>query len=567
MNSDKVNKLRNILKTHNIGGYIVPSTDEYMSEYTPEYAKRLEYITGFTGSNGVVVILSDEALFFTDGRYLEQSRQQLDPTIFKIFDQKNLLDFRWDDYIVNYAKIAFDPKLFTNSSLKNFSKLRLKSLNSNLIDEIWPNQPQRPNSKVYLHPDHLSGLNYKNKVKLCSQSLDKHSAIALVITATDSICWLLNIRAADVEFSPILLARMIVTKENIYLFTNISRVDDEIRQSRPEVTFLAEEHFTKIVKNIKGKILVDEDNASVFIMNLLKNQEIQKIVDPCKLPKACKNAIEIQCAIEAHISDGVALCEFLSSLKQNITEYELGIRLSSIRAQQKNYIMDSFPAICGFKENGAVIHYRASKETAKKIEANGMLLIDSGGQYQGATTDITRTICLGKPTEEQKKRYTQLLKGHIALSTIKFPLNTSGGNLDVLARQFLWQENEDYAHGTGHGVGSFLSVHEGPQSLNSRSNVVLKPGMILSNEPGYYKAGSYGIRIENLMYIKTGNKEGWLEFETLTLVPYAKELIDESLLEDNEKKYLHLYYKKIKNSIYQLLSNTAKQWLLENLVF
>ncbi|HJD56154.1 MAG TPA: M24 family metallopeptidase, partial [Rickettsia endosymbiont of Pyrocoelia pectoralis] len=307
------------------------------------------------------------------------------------------------------------------------------------------------------------------------------------------------------------------------------------------------------------------------------------------LLKACKNEVEIKHAIDFHVKDAVALCEFFGDLvqchprengdpekrnmdsrlrgndiedngKDIITEHTLGLKITEYRAKQEGYVSDSFPAICGFQENSAIIHYRADPKTAKKIEGQGILLIDSGGQYKGATTDITRTIAIGIPTDEQKKRYTQVLKGHIALAKAKFPKNIiAGANLDILARQYLWQEMLDYPHGTGHGVGSFLSVHEGPHSINLRNKVILQPGMILSNEPGFYIPGEYGIRIENLMYVKENN--GWLEFETLSLVPYAKGLIDIKLLNIDEINYIKAYYQKIKDKIYNLLSGQAQNWL------
>ena len=559
MIKERIDSLKNLFIKYGVDGYIIPSNDKYMSEYVPLYAKRLEYITGFTGSNGIVIIYKDTALFFTDGRYLEQANKELDPEFFNIFDLK--------DYIDKEAKIGYDPELFTYSTISNL-KFNLQKINSNLVDKIWHNQPPEPNSKVYLHDTKFAGISHSQKIKKCRELLkyyNKHN-YALIILDSSSICWLLNLRANDVTYTPLMFAKVIITPIRLYLFIDPLRVNSEIVKVRSKITILPEAEFENILKNYDN-ILVDESALSVYIMDLIANKKVQKIVDPCLMLKACKNKVEIKHAIDFHIKDAVALCEFLADLEYSyhycsdvITEYSLGIKLTRYRAQQEGYVSDSFPAICGFRENSAIIHYRADPKIAKEITGHdGILLIDSGAQYQGATTDITRTFVIGTATYEQKKRYTQVLKGHIALSIVKFPKNTvTGGNLDILARQYLWQETQDYPHSTGHGVGSFLSVHEGPQSINLHNKIVLQPGMILSNEPGFYVSGEYGIRIENLMYVK--EKGGWLEFEALSLVPYSKGLIDIKLLNSNEINYIKKYYNKIKSKIYNLLSPQAQNW-------
>lgn len=568
---ERIAKLKSLLKHNKINGYIVPSNDEYMSEYTPDYAKRLEYITGFTGTNGIALIFEDCNLFFTDGRYLQRSRQELDIDIFKIFDLQDLGGFNWQSFEVgNNSVVGYDPKLLTSKKLEIFSKLRLQPLTGNLIDQVWHNQPSKPESNVYLYTVEFAGASYEDKINMCRAVLIKDNAQAIIITAADSICWLLNLRANDIQHTPLMLSLAILTKDHVYLFTNIDRIDQGIKDNRAAVTILPEDQLTQYLLNIEGKILVDENFASIFIMDLLANKEIQKINDPCQLLKACKNTIEIQHTINSHIKDAVAVCEFLAQVEdtiwlENKTEHDLSIELTRLRAKQDGYIMDSFPAICGFKENSAIIHYCAQKSKAKSLTGNGILLIDSGGQYMGATTDITRTISIGVPTNEQRKRYTQVLKGHIALSSIKFPMNITGSNLDVLARQFLWKDYNDYGHGTGHGVGSFLGVHEGPQNINLRNNIILQPGMVVSNEPGYYLPGKFGIRIENLMYVKKTDHPDYLEFETLSLVPYARDLIDYEMLTFEEVSYIKKYYKNIYAQIYHLLSKNAKGWLVKQL--
>ncbi len=484
---------------------------------------------------------------------------------------KYLGEFNWQSFISkDNSVLAYDPKLLTSKKLEIFSALRLQPLAGNLIDQIWENQPSRPESEVYLYPIELAGVSHEAKINNCRSNLNKHNAQAIIITATDSICWLLNLRASDLQYTPLILCVAIITQEHVYLFINNNRINQEIKNNRKGLIILPEDEIAKCLSNIAGKILIDENSASVFVINLLANKEVQKITDPCQLLKACKNTTEIQHAIKAHLKDAVVVCEFLAQVEDsswllNKTEYDLGIELTKLRAKQEGYIMDSFPNICSFQENSALIHYRAQKSKAKTISGNGILLIDSGGQYMGATTDITRTVSIGAPTNEQRKRYTQVLKGHIALSSIIFPTNITGSNLDVLARQFLWKDYNDYVHGTGHGVGSFLGVHEGPQNINLRSNIILQPGMIISNEPGYYLPGRFGIRIENLIYIRKAEHPEYLRFETLSLVPYSRELINYEMLTSEEINYIKEYYENIYTQIYHQLSDTAKTWLLKQM--
>ncbi|EEC02084.1 xaa-pro aminopeptidase, putative [Ixodes scapularis] len=552
MTKIRINLLRNLFTEYDIDGYIIPSNDKYMSEYVPSYAKRLEYITGFTGSNGIAIIYKDTALFFTDGRYLEQASKELDLELFKIFDLKDISKFGKD------AKIGYDSELFTYSAISNL-KFNFQKINGNLVDKIWQNQLLEPNSKVYLHDIKDAKIGYDSELFTYS-AISNLKQSALVILDSSSICWLLNLRASDVSYTPLMFAKVILTSTQLYLFINPTRIDAEIINARPEITILPEEEFENVLRDSEN-IFIDDTIASVHIMDLVADKKVQKITDPCLMLKACKNDVEIEHAIDFHIKDAVALCEFFADLDRSIRYCEEALLLTEYRAKQEGYVSDSFPAICGFQENSAIIHYRADQKTAKKIIGQGILLIDSGGQYQGATTDITRTIVIGTPNDEQKKRYTQVLKGHIALAKTKFPKNiVTGANLDILARQYLWQEMLDYPHGTGHGVGSFLSVHEGPQSINLRNKTILKAGMILSNEPGFYIPGKYGIRIENLMYVKENN--GWLEFETLSLVPYASKLIDMKLLNIDEINYIKEYYNKIRAKIYyDLLSPQARNWL------
>ena len=564
---DKLTQLRRKFTEYKINGYIISTKDEYLSEYPPSSAKRLEYLTGFSGSNGLAIILENTVLFFTDGRYLNQVKHELDSDLFQIFDQKLLIKFPWKEYVPQDVIIGYDPRIFTNNSLLYFEKLSLKIIETNLIDKIWIEKPAKPNSPIYNYHIDFSGESREDKIAKCRYFLDENDAEALIITHPESLCWLFNIRASDIEFSPLLLAHGLINKKNAYLFTDPNRLDSKLS----DINVLPQESLMKMIKEQQGKILFDDNLCSKYISDIIKQKQYQIILDPCILWKSCKNSVEIDNLIAGHVEDARALVEFLSFLAYEdlsiYSEYDLGLKLTEFRTKGHNYISDSFPSIIGFKENGAIIHYRAMKNSAKKIIGEGLLLIDSGGQYLGATTDVTRVVSIGQPTNNHKNYYTKILKGHLALAMVKFPKGAvSGANLDILARQFLWQEGKDYPHGTGHGVGSFLSVHEGPQNISLNSyNTKFASGMIVSNEPGFYVDGEFGIRIENMMYVKDSDYSNYLEFAMLTLVPYEKTLIDWQLITQDELKYLSQYYKLIENKILPRLSEKAKKWLQNQL--
>jgi len=559
----KLHQVRLLFPKNQINGYIISTKDEYLSEYPPAYAKRLEYLTGFSGSNGLAVILENTVLFFTDGRYLTQCSKELDRDSFQIFDQKQLIDFPWENYTSPGDIIGYDPAIFTCNALLPLKKLNLKAVQGNLIDKIWEDRPSKPNSTIYNYDVSFAGEERTEKIAKCRNFLDTHGGEALVITNPEILCWLFNIRAADIEFSPLLLANGYITKENSYLFTDSTRIQGDLKG----ITIVPETAFIQIIQQQQGKILFDDNLCSKYISDIIKQKEHQNVVNPCLLWKSCKNSVEIDKMIEAHIQDGVAAVEFLSFLASNdlskYSEYDLGLKLKDFRSKGYNYVTDSFPAIIGFKENGAIIHYRASQKSAKKMVGDGLLLIDSGGQYLGATTDITRVAVIGKPEQKYREYYTKILKGHLNLAMIKFPKESvTGANLDILARQFLWQDGDDYPHSTGHGVGSFLSVHEGPQNISLTSyGTKLAAGMVISNEPGFYQPGEFGIRIENMMYVKETTNSDFLEFGMLTLVPYEKNLIDKDLLSKDELNYLTCYYKLIEKKIMPHLSDEGKKWL------
>lgn len=566
MIEQRLKNLRGLLFKQNFAGYLISTTDKYLSEYAPEHAKRLEYITGFSGSNGLAVILQNKVLFFTDGRYLNQCSLELDSELFSVFDLQQLSNFDWTSYIPIDEIVAYDPQLFTERFLQSFAKIKLEPLEENLIDTTWEEQPAKPSSKIYDYPVKYAGEDRSAKIEKCRQFLKGENAENLLITDSSSVCWLLNLRAHDIEFSPLLLANVIVTMQQIYLFTDeVQKREIDVKKDGLEI--LDQADFARVISDLKGLSIFDVSQCSKYVSDLITKKPHKNLKNPCMLWKACKNTAEIKYMQEGHVQDAVAVSEMLSFIARSdlsdFSEYDLGIKLTEFRKKGESYVFDSFPTICGFKENGAVIHYRAEKNSAKKITGEGLLLIDSGGQYWGATTDITRTISIGKPKAEHKSFYTKVLKGHIALSDAIFPSGkVSGAHLDALARQYLWAEGKDYAHGTGHGVGSFLSVHEGPQSISLAGfGTYLQKNMVISNEPGYYEDGAFGIRIENMIYV-TESAPGFLCLKNLTLVPYARELIDRDMLNDSELTYLKNYYKEIREKVAPLLSDSAKKWLL-----
>lgn len=569
----KIEQLRAQFQKYQLNGYLVSTMDEYLSEYAPASAKRLEYISGFSGSNGWLIIREQgKNLFFTDGRYLAQAEIQLGGECL-IFDQKLLTNFNWQEFFLAETVIGFDPKLFSEAALKLFKNLTLKPLKENLIDIIWENRPEPSKAKIYNYDIQFCGETYESKITRCREFIKQHEACSLLVTKPEAVCWLLNIRSHDQEFAPLLLAHALVTLDEVYLLADINRVEQSILD-RNDITIAPEASLEKLLKEQEGKILFDSTLCNKYISDFLKQlMNAETVANPCLLWKACKNEIEINQMIQAHIEDGVAVCEFLALLAQgamaNYSEYELGIKLTELRSSRKGYIMDSFPSIIGFQENSAIIHYRAAVDTAKKIAGEGVILVDSGGQYHGATTDITRTLVMGKPSDEHIACYTRVLKGHLNLAMAKFPVNSvSGANLDVLARQFLWQSGQDYPHGTGHGVGSFLNVHESPPniSLNSHQHKFAN-GMVVSNEPGFYQNGKFGIRIENMVYVKFSEFPDFLEFANLTMVPYTKDLIDWNLITPQELAFIKSYYREIKDKIMPLLSENGKKWLSYELSF
>lgn len=548
---DRLVKLQEWLKKAGLDYYVIPSNDEFHGEYVPKFNARLEYITGFGGSNGIAVISKDDDHhFFTDGRYLLQAKRDLD----KKFTIKDIESESFINWLANLlsnsnAKVALDPKLHTAAQIKKLQEKNVSEnlhlIEENVVDEIWHDRPEKPYTYISVHDHEYAGKSVKEKVSEVLELLEKTSASAAIITDPHAVCWLLNIRGEDLEFTPIAFSYAIVYKDGgvkaffasfptqtmFYYF-----LDNDV-----DIFYL--HTFKRESADIEGKVLLSK-NTSHWVASLFPEYLIDH-EGALELHRAIKNEREIEGAIQAHIKDGAALQSFFKWLPDNIaglTELDISKKLLEFRMKQKGFVSPSFDSIVGFKEHGAIIHYKPTVMTNKKIEGSGILLIDSGGQYYEGTTDVTRTIAIGEPTKEQMHDFTLVLKGHIRLASHVFKPGTTGSDLDKLARQDLQEEGKDYAHGTGHGVGSFLSVHEGPHGINKYNKVPLVPGMILSIEPGFYKEGEYGIRIENLVYVaEAEDQHGYLKFNMLTRVPIDERLVDFTMLNGDEKKWLQKY--------------------------
>jgi len=534
-----MNYIRNQLNSLEVDGYIVPNNDEYCNEYLPDSAKRLEYITNFTGSAGTLLITKNELHFFTDGRYTTQSQQQLtdDCTI------HNIADTKLADYIKNKT-IAVDPWLHSCAQIQELKEICTIKFTDNLVDKIWGDKrPAPPASKAYIYDIKYAGKSATDKINELDFNTDY-----LFLNTADSINWLLNIRGSDIIYTPFCLCFLVVdNSKHCHLFINKNKLDTPTKNYLKQFCTLynEDELLDFITQHKTDKWQLDKSTTPVAIADKLKN--VMYADDPTQLPKSIKNSTEIKWIKQHHITDGKAVTKFINWVKQQAqtTELDAQNKLLEFRKESPDFIYPSFGTICGFNANGAIIHYQANANTNKNVTSNGLLLVDSGGQYMGCTTDITRTIAIGSPTKDMINDYTLVLKGHIAVATAKFKQGTTGAQIDKLARQYLLAEGKDYDHGTGHGVGAFLSVHEGPCGISKRSTkVALQAGMLLSNEPGYYKPGKYGIRIESLvLVIQNTSNPKWLEFETITKAPLEKDLIDYKMLSSDEIEWLDEYTK------------------------
>lgn len=555
-----------------LSALLIPRTDEFQGEYIAPSAERLRWLTGFTGSAGFVVITHDKAAFFTDGRYTLQAKEELSP-FYEQYNTAQKTPSHWvSENLSSTDKVGYDPWLFTETQLQPYHCV-LVPLKANPIDSLWKEKPPSPQDFIRLHPLQYAGTSDEEKRQQIGKLLKANHGL---ITACDSIAWLLNIRGNDVPYTPVVHSVCLLHQDGSYdLFVDLNKINgtvfNHIRQGDGRAIDIQQLLFH--LKKIEGSCQIDPRTTSVIMIQALESANIQIIrtQDPCLLPKALKNDVELKGAREAHLQDGIALCRFFAWLEDQplqgeTTELSAAQQLYTFRKEGQHFKDLSFETISGFGSHGAIIHYRVTPESDRPLTRDGLYLLDSGGQYLTGTTDVTRTLALGTPTLEQKDHYTRVLKGHIALAQAVFPEGTTGVQLDVLARQYLWQVGCDYDHGTGHGVGSYLSVHEGPQSISRRgTDVPLKPGMILSNEPGYYKAGAYGIRLENLVrVVDMPDLKGVYGFDTLTLVPFELKLINPSLLEENEREWLRAYHERIFKTLSPHLNALTNKWLEKN---
>jgi Xaa-Pro aminopeptidase len=561
MISKKINKLREKFEKYKIDGYIIPKNDEFFSEYAVE--DRLKIISNFSGSAGLAIILKKINYLFVDGRYTIQAKQQSGKQ-FKIIEIHKFLPKK----ILGNLKLGFDPSLFTKKTLNlNFDKSQqLLTIKNNLIDEIHKDKkPQR--KKFYSLPNESVGESHKSKIKKIQSILKLKKTDYLFISAPENVAWLMNIRGYDSPTSPIPNSRLLIDKnKGIFLIVDKKIASKVIVERKfQENQIIKPEKFEELIKKLKGKkFIIDSLSCSILNEKIIKsNFRIIDEVDPCYKLKSIKNSIEINNTIKAHKEDGLALTKFIYWIKninkKKITEIEAKNKLEYFRKLNKNYLFPSFDTIAGAGANGAIVHYRVSKKSNKIINKNELFLCDSGGQYKFGTTDVTRTISFSKPKKSIRDVFTKVLKGHIAVYQTNLKKYNTGKNIDRRARSFLKKDGLDYAHGTGHGVGFFLNVHEGPQSISKFNTVKLKEGMILSNEPGYYKKGHYGIRIEILVFIKKYKNN--LKFENLTLAPIEKDLINYNLLNENEKDYLFKYHLKIYETYSEFLNLNERKWL------
>ena len=557
----RINLLRKKFKKYNIDGYIVSKNDDYFTEYSK--INRLEIISNFTGSAGLAIILKNKNYLFTDGRYTIQSQIESGKD-FKIVNYDKIINF---DLVKNLT-LGIDPKLFTYEQIKKYflKNNKIKIITKNLIDEI-KNKKIKDNFKFFSLKKEIVGESSKSKINKIAKYLKKNKSDYLLVSAPENVAWILNIRGGDGPNSPVPNSRLIISKtKKIFLISKIYKTEklikDKIIKSKEVIDV---NKFHQEIVKLNGKnFIIDNKSCSIFYEDIIKSKfKIVKREDPTYLLKSVKNKIEINNTINSHIIDGVALTKFIYWIKninkKKITEVEAQNKLEKFRKMNENYLYPSFDTIAGSGENGAIVHYRAKKENCRTINKTDIFLCDSGGQYKYGTTDVTRTICFSKPKSQIKDIFTKVLKGHIAVANTDLKKDNTGKKIDARARKFLNKSNLDYAHGTGHGVGFFLNVHEGPQAITKINSIKIKEGMILSNEPGYYQKGKFGIRIENLVFVKKDKNK--IFFENLTLAPIEKDLINYKLLSSEEKNYLFKYHLNVYSKISKFLNANERRWL------
>ncbi len=572
---DRLDAVRKHMKTQGVTAYLVPMRDQWGNEYVPEHDRTLQWLTGFTGSNGFAIVMQERAAFFTDGRYILQMEHEVSDA-WQRYNMSDTTPHAWlGEQLTAQDSIGFDGFRFTTHGLKTYTNIA-DNLGAtcrdvgDLISSLWVDRPAPPQSPAFLHDSTYAGTSFAEKTETVEAALAKHGAHACLLCDSTSINWLLNIRGGDFPHTPVVNASAIYQNGRITLYTAPTKMT-AIAAQLPNVVVQPTHQITQDLAQCKQPILIDPASTPHVLYQAVEVPQRIKADDPCALAKACKNDVEQQGMRDCHVIDGVAMVRFLCWLEQQVesaTLDELAVidQLAAFRAEGDLFHSLSFDTIAGFGSNGAIIHYRADEAQNKAIESGSLLLVDSGGQYLNGTTDVTRTIAIGTPTDAMRNDYTLVLKGHIALARAVFPRGTTGHMLDTLARAPLWQQGKDYAHGAGHGVGYMLNVHEGPQNISGHANrQPLLPGMVTSNEPGYYKAGDYGIRIESLVLTVEHHRgeadKEMFRFETLTLVPFDRALIDVALLKQTELDWINHYHQHVYDRLHDRLDTRTAAWL------
>ncbi len=585
---DKLTALRKLMKRHGVEAYLVPSTDPHQSEYVPEFWKRRQFITGFTGSAGDALITLDRAGLWTDSRYYLQAERELESSGFTLFKAGTPGVPSWQEWVARELRsgqaLALDPKLLSHRDFAQLEKelkrrdILLKPIENNLIDVIWRRRPASPRGEISIHEKRYAGESIRDKLERLRQKMAAEDADVHVLSQLDTIAWLFNIRGSDVEFNPVAIAYAIVTLKKATLFIATEKVSNKVRRVLTRDILIEDyEGFSSKLRELgkkRPRVWLDEAGASEWVVRLIgRDATLIFKPSPVHLFKAIKNKTEIAGSKEAHLRDGAAMVKFLCWLEKEVpkgelTELSAAKKMEEFRRQQGLFMGLGFKTISSFGSHGAVVHYAVSPETDIPLKPRGIYLIDSGSQYKDATTDITRTVCLSRPTDEQRDRFTRVLKGLIALTKVSFPQGTFGTQIDVLARLALWEKGLNYGHGTGHGIGAYLSVHEGPQGIAPARGfgVALEPGMITSIEPGFYKENDYGVRVENLaLVVKESSKStqnlAFYGFETLTLCPIDLKLVKKGLLAAEEIQWLNSYHRKVRKALTPRLSSAEAAWL------
>lgn len=582
--AERVKLLRAAFAKAKIDGFLVPRADAHQGEYVPASAERLKWISGFSGSAGLAAITNKAAVLFTDARYTVQVKAETDTSVFEISLLPRQRIAEWlVDHLSKGQILGFDPWLHTASEITRLSEalaqkgISLKPVSKNLIDQLWGKErPPPPQGRLSVQPVSLAGRSAADKISDVQKQLKSDGQAACVLTLPDSICWLFNIRGRDVAHNPIVLAFVLLPQTGkAELFIDAAKLDRDAKVHLAPVAKIFDPAELgarlKTLRTQGKRVRLDPATAAHWFALQLGSKATAHGPDPCILPKAMKTSAEIAGSRAAHIRDGAVIAKFLAWIDDwggdgTLDEITAVKKLEELR-RETNALRDvSFATISGSGPHGAIVHYRVTDATNRKILPGEVFLIDSGGQYQDGTTDITRTIAIGQPDAEMRRFYTAVLKGHIAIATSRFPKGTRGIDLDPFARRALWQIGADYDHGTGHGIGSYLSVHEGPQSISRAGMVALQPGMLLSNEPGYYREGTFGIRIENVVLVTPlrkieGGEREMMAFETLTLAPYDRRLIDKAQLSPSEIAWIDAYHRRVLDVIGPLVDNQTRKWL------